>query len=153
MFICITSFINLYSEFNITFQNLVYNFIFSQQGGIFFFQLIDHYAVCNSTMYIAFFEVIAVGWFYGAGRLSMNIERMTGEKTSGYFKHCWVYGAPTLIFVSRYMIANDSVFKKIKMFYKKSLTLLLWETCCIYRQQTINAVIELAYIFLLILRK
>ncbi|CAH1406669.1 unnamed protein product [Nezara viridula] len=68
------------------------------QGGIFFFQLIDHYAVCNSIVYIAFFEVIAVSWFYGAGRLATNIERMSGEKTNFYFKFCWVFGAPTLIF-------------------------------------------------------
>lgn len=68
------------------------------QGGIYFFQLVDHYAVSNSIMYIAFFEVIAVAWFYGAGRLAKNIELMSGEKTYFYFKFCWVIAAPILIF-------------------------------------------------------
>ena len=35
------------------------------QGGIYFFQLIDYYAAALSLMYLAFFEVIAVTWFYG----------------------------------------------------------------------------------------
>ncbi|XP_014254300.1 sodium- and chloride-dependent GABA transporter ine isoform X2 [Cimex lectularius] len=67
------------------------------QGGIYFFQLVDHYAVSNSVMCIAFFEVIAIAWCYGAERLSKNIHRMSGERPYFYFKVCWSVAAPSLI--------------------------------------------------------
>uniref|UniRef100_A0A0A9ZDX5 Transporter n=1 Tax=Lygus hesperus TaxID=30085 RepID=A0A0A9ZDX5_LYGHE len=67
------------------------------QGGIYVFQLVDHYALSNSIMPIAFFETIAVAWFYGAGRLSKNIELMSGETPYFYFRVCWVVAAPSFI--------------------------------------------------------
>ncbi len=35
------------------------------QGGIYFFKIIDFYSSAISLMLVAFFEVIAVTWFYG----------------------------------------------------------------------------------------
>ena len=35
------------------------------QGGLWFFTLIDYYAAALSLMILAFFEVIAITWFYG----------------------------------------------------------------------------------------
>ena len=35
------------------------------QGGIYFFKIIDFYSSAISLMLVAFFEVIAVAWFYG----------------------------------------------------------------------------------------
>ncbi|KAK9708007.1 Sodium:neurotransmitter symporter family [Popillia japonica] len=67
-------------------------------GGIFFFQLIDHYAASISIMYVAFFEIIAIAWFYGVKRLSRNILEMTGREPSWYFKFCWYVAAPLMIF-------------------------------------------------------
>ncbi|XP_033212100.1 sodium- and chloride-dependent GABA transporter ine isoform X2 [Belonocnema kinseyi] len=67
------------------------------QGGIYFFQLIDHYAASISIMFLAFFEVIAISWFYGAGRLSNNIKEMTGRLPSIYFRFCWLVASPLLI--------------------------------------------------------
>ncbi|KAF5276540.1 hypothetical protein FQR65_LT03970 [Abscondita terminalis] len=67
-------------------------------GGIYFFQLIDHYAASISIMYLAFFEIIAVAWIYGVNRISKNVESMTGRVPSLYFKFCWVIAAPLLIF-------------------------------------------------------
>lgn len=58
----------------------------------------DHYAASISIMYLAFFEVIAIAWFYGVQRLSKNVESMTGRTPSLYFKFCWTVAAPLLIF-------------------------------------------------------
>lgn len=58
----------------------------------------DHYAASISIMYLAFFEVIAIAWFYGVYKLSKNIESMTGRMPSLYFKFCWSIAAPSLIF-------------------------------------------------------
>lgn len=68
------------------------------QGGIYFFQLIDYFAAALSLMYLAFFEVIAITWFYGAGRLARNIEQMTGSRPPLFFVICWYGISPLLIF-------------------------------------------------------
>ncbi|XP_025073170.1 sodium- and chloride-dependent GABA transporter ine-like [Pogonomyrmex barbatus] len=67
------------------------------QGGIYFFQLIDHYAASISIMFLAFFEVIAISWFYGVKRLCNNVREMTGHLPSRYFRFCWFLAAPLLI--------------------------------------------------------
>ncbi|XP_030746913.1 sodium- and chloride-dependent GABA transporter ine-like [Sitophilus oryzae] len=68
------------------------------QGGIYFFQLIDHYAASISIMYLAFFEVIAVAWFYGAFRLCKNVKTMTGRHPGWFIKICWLVVTPLMIF-------------------------------------------------------
>lgn len=39
-----------------------------------------------SLMYIAFFEVVAVVWIYGAGRLAGNVADMTGSPPNLYVR-------------------------------------------------------------------
>lgn len=73
--------------------------IISFQGGIYFFQLIDHYAASVSIMFLAFFQIIAIAWFYGANRLSRNVKKMTGRYPSIYFRFCWLIAAPLLLIV------------------------------------------------------
>ncbi|XP_055385962.1 sodium- and chloride-dependent GABA transporter ine isoform X3 [Condylostylus longicornis] len=67
------------------------------QGGIYFFQLMDHYAASISIMFLAFFQVIAIAWCYGAGRLSSNVKQMTGKAPAYYLKTCWVLCGPALL--------------------------------------------------------
>ena len=68
-------------------------------------------------MYIAFFEVIAIVWFYGntrytddlvtnqfficigAKRLVRNVKEMTGKEPHVFFIICWYAVAPSLILV------------------------------------------------------
>ncbi|XP_071181491.1 sodium- and chloride-dependent GABA transporter ine-like isoform X2 [Mytilus edulis] len=68
------------------------------QGGIYFFSLIDHYAAAVSLMYLAFFEVIAITWFYGARRLARNVEEMNGQQPNIFFIVCWYFISPIFIF-------------------------------------------------------
>ncbi|CAL1533761.1 unnamed protein product [Lymnaea stagnalis] len=67
------------------------------QGGFYFFQLIDYYAAALSLMVLAFFEVIAICWFYGAHNLAENIKTMTGAKPNIFFIACWFVLSPLLI--------------------------------------------------------
>lgn len=67
------------------------------QGGIYFFTLIDYYTAAISLMYLAFFEVVAIVWVYGADRLARNVQEMTGRMPSLYFRFCWYLAAPILI--------------------------------------------------------
>jgi solute carrier family 6 (neurotransmitter transporter, taurine) member 6 len=69
------------------------------QGGIFYFQIVDYYAAALSLMYIAFFECIAIVWFYGAGRLASNTKDMTGKYPNWFFRICWLIISPVIILV------------------------------------------------------
>lgn len=66
-------------------------------SGIYVFQLMDYYAASLSITYLAFFEVVAIAWFYGVGRLSRNIKQMTGQSPSLYFRFCWLIATPALL--------------------------------------------------------
>ncbi|KAG9272904.1 sodium- and chloride-dependent GABA transporter 2-like isoform X1 [Astyanax mexicanus] len=71
------------------------------QGGMFVFQLFDYYA-CNGTciLFLAVFESLAVGWIYGAERMSDVIKDMTGWQPNFIFKLCWKYLTPLVSMVS-----------------------------------------------------
>lgn len=83
---------------------VVVSFLFGlpnlMQGGIYYFQLIDHYAASITIMFLAFFQITAIAWFYGVRRLSKNIKQMTGRAPSLFFRSCWVCICPVLLFVS-----------------------------------------------------
>lgn len=68
------------------------------QGGLYFFSLLDHYAAAVSLMYLAFFEVIAITWIYGANRLAKNVEEMNGSRPNIFFIFCWYFVSPIFIF-------------------------------------------------------
>lgn len=59
--------------------------------------MIDYYAAAISLMYIAFFEVVAIVWVYGANRLARNVRDMTGAMPNYYIRGCWLVAAPCLI--------------------------------------------------------
>lgn len=77
---------------------------YSSQGGIYLFQIIDYYTSTWSVIYIAFFEVIAVSWMYGANRMVQDIHRITGTKPMWFFKFSWYVTTPLLLMVSNYSV-------------------------------------------------
>uniref|UniRef100_A0A336MFN3 Transporter n=1 Tax=Culicoides sonorensis TaxID=179676 RepID=A0A336MFN3_CULSO len=64
------------------------------QSGMYYFQLVDHYAASVTIIFLAFFEVVAVSWIYGVDRLSKSIKQMTGRNPSLYFRSCWLIFVP-----------------------------------------------------------
>ncbi|XP_010769878.1 sodium- and chloride-dependent GABA transporter 1-like [Notothenia coriiceps] len=67
------------------------------QGGIYVFQLMDHYTAVVSLMFLAFFEVVAVCWIFGVPRICLMITRMLGKTANIYFRVCWVLLCPVLV--------------------------------------------------------
>ncbi|MBN3304276.1 INE protein, partial [Amia calva] len=67
------------------------------QGGIFVFQLMDHYTAVVSLMFLAFFEVVAVCWIFGVGRISKMVTKMLGKPPNIFFRVCWMVFSPTLV--------------------------------------------------------
>ncbi|XP_018524993.1 sodium- and chloride-dependent GABA transporter ine isoform X2 [Lates calcarifer] len=67
------------------------------KGGIYVFQLMDHYTAVVSLVLLAFFEVLAVCWIFGVSRLSLMVKRMLGKTPNIYFRLCWLLLCPLLV--------------------------------------------------------
>ncbi|XP_054467037.1 sodium- and chloride-dependent GABA transporter ine isoform X1 [Anoplopoma fimbria] len=67
------------------------------KGGIYVFQLMDHYTAVVSLVFLAFFEVVAVCWIFGTSRVSLMVKRMLGKTPNIYFRVCWMLLCPLLV--------------------------------------------------------
>ncbi|XP_068192487.1 sodium- and chloride-dependent GABA transporter 2-like [Antennarius striatus] len=77
--------------------------IFTTQGGIYLFQLIDQYALNGAgVLVLCVIESVAVGWAFGAERMCDVVEGMTGQRPCLLFKLCWHYITP-LIFMASFI--------------------------------------------------
>jgi len=70
---------------------------FVTEAGIYFFHLVDKYSSGISLMFVAFFEVLAICWIYGANTLSENIRTMLGRSPPIFFVICWYFVSPLMI--------------------------------------------------------
>ncbi|TRY71311.1 hypothetical protein DNTS_002248 [Danionella cerebrum] len=67
------------------------------RGGIYVFQLMDHYTAVVSLMFLAFFEVFAITLIFGVRRLSIMVEKMLGKKPNLFIRICWQFLSPMLV--------------------------------------------------------
>ncbi|TEA40376.1 hypothetical protein DBR06_SOUSAS23610004, partial [Sousa chinensis] len=67
------------------------------EGGMYIFQLFDYYA-CSGTclLFLSVFEVICIGWVYGADRFYDNVEDMIGYRPWPLVKISWLFLTPGL---------------------------------------------------------
>ncbi|XP_041672618.1 sodium- and chloride-dependent GABA transporter 2-like [Cheilinus undulatus] len=70
------------------------------QGGVYLFQLIDHYGSNGACiLFVSFVQCIAVGWAFGAEQMCDAVKEMTGQRPSILFKLCWRYFTPLICVV------------------------------------------------------
>uniref|UniRef100_A0A8C3HW18 Transporter n=1 Tax=Chrysemys picta bellii TaxID=8478 RepID=A0A8C3HW18_CHRPI len=71
------------------------------EGGMYIFQLFDYYAASGTCLlFLTIFEVICVGWVYGADRFYDNIEDMIGYRPWPLIKMCWQVVTPGVCLVT-----------------------------------------------------
>jgi len=70
---------------------------FVTEAGVYYFHLVDKYSSGISLMFVAFFEVLAICWIYGANSLAEDIRSMLGKSPSPYFTICWYFVSPVMI--------------------------------------------------------
>uniref|UniRef100_A0A3B1IIJ0 Transporter n=1 Tax=Astyanax mexicanus TaxID=7994 RepID=A0A3B1IIJ0_ASTMX len=92
------------------------------RGGIYVFQLMDHYTAVVSLMFLAFFEVFAVTVIFGVPRICVMVENMLGKRPNLYFRVCWKFLSPMLVLG----ILISSIIQYTPARYGKSYTYPLW---------------------------
>ncbi|KAB0394612.1 hypothetical protein E2I00_010962 [Balaenoptera physalus] len=77
-------------------------------GGMYIFQLFDYYA-CSGTclLFLSVFEVICIGWVYGADRFYDNMEDMFGYRPWPLVKISWLFLTPGLCLRLRQLVTPD----------------------------------------------
>ncbi|XP_039616597.1 sodium- and chloride-dependent GABA transporter 2-like [Polypterus senegalus] len=71
------------------------------EGGIYILRLMDSYGASGlCLLFIAFFENVCVGWFYGADRFYDNIKDMIGYQIGPLMKYCWLFITPAICAVT-----------------------------------------------------
>ncbi|XP_029358794.1 sodium- and chloride-dependent GABA transporter 2-like [Echeneis naucrates] len=67
------------------------------EGGLYIFQLFDHYACSGMTLLLfATLQSVCIGWVYGADRQYDNVEDMIGYRPWPFMKYCWLYFTPAV---------------------------------------------------------
>ncbi|XP_040014958.1 sodium- and chloride-dependent GABA transporter 2-like [Xiphias gladius] len=67
------------------------------EGGLYIFQLFDHYACSGMTLLLfAILQSLCIGWVYGADRQYDNIKDMIGYQPWPVMKYCWQYFTPAI---------------------------------------------------------
>ncbi|XP_076853954.1 sodium- and chloride-dependent GABA transporter 1 isoform X2 [Brachyhypopomus gauderio] len=92
------------------------------RGGIYVFQLMDHYTAVVSLMFLAFFEVLAVTMIFGVQRICVMVENMLGRTPNLYFRVCWMFLSPLLVLG----ILISSIVQYTPARYGKSYTYPQW---------------------------
>jgi hypothetical protein len=68
-------------------------------GGKYIINFMDYFGTSPSIMFIVLCELIATVWLYGIDEFNRNVEMMTGQKPSIYWRLTCRYIAPTILFV------------------------------------------------------
>jgi len=75
-------------------------FIMCFDSGLFLFSLMDK-RCSNAILLMAFVEVVAVSWFYGADNMLRHVKEMGMDlhpMVASYWKICWVFFMPVILF-------------------------------------------------------
>ncbi|KAM7446489.1 hypothetical protein ABFA07_005148 [Porites harrisoni] len=67
------------------------------QGGIYVFNLFDSFSAGISLLFLVTFELLVVGWIYGAKKLVEDIEATTGRRVSRWWIMCWKVVTPSMV--------------------------------------------------------
>ncbi|CAD6185523.1 unnamed protein product [Caenorhabditis auriculariae] len=78
---------------------LIVGIPFASRSGQYWVSLFDNFAGSYALMCVAFFEIIAVSYVYGAQRFSDDIEYMTGSRPGLYWQWTWKFFAPAIMLV------------------------------------------------------
>jgi SNF family Na+-dependent transporter len=68
-------------------------------GGNYLVTFLDSFATSPALMLIVFCEAVTVTWIYGLDKFDNDLRRMMGFRANFYWKICWKFICPLIIFV------------------------------------------------------
>ncbi|XP_046543629.1 sodium- and chloride-dependent glycine transporter 1-like [Haliotis rubra] len=89
--------------------------LFTTEGGMYIFQLLDWYFVVIFLIFYGFLECIILGWVYGVDRLSADIELMLGIPAPLFFKITWCYITPAMLLVGSKPFTFTNMFVTVSL--------------------------------------
>ncbi|CAG0880461.1 unnamed protein product [Darwinula stevensoni] len=84
----------------VSFAGFLGGIIFCTNGGVYWLQLMDHYAANWSVLLIATAECVLMGWWYGAENFLRDIQEMMGKMSPRWVKFwaiVWKYITPVVL--------------------------------------------------------
>ncbi|XP_058457070.1 sodium-dependent nutrient amino acid transporter 1-like isoform X2 [Malaya genurostris] len=72
--------------------------VYVTPGGQYILTLVDHFGASFIALVLAIAELIAIGWIYGTERFCKDVEFMLGRRPSLYWRLCWRWITPILMF-------------------------------------------------------
>ncbi|XP_055625250.1 sodium-dependent nutrient amino acid transporter 1 isoform X3 [Toxorhynchites rutilus septentrionalis] len=72
--------------------------IYVTPGGQYILTLVDHFGASFIALVLAIAELVALGWIYGVDRLCKDVEFMLGFRPNLYWRLCWRWITPVLMF-------------------------------------------------------
>ena len=75
----------------------VHQFFLYFQGGMYILNILDTQAGGVSLLFVAATEVIAIGWFYRADRLRLQVSQMIGYMPGLWWNICWRFITPVIL--------------------------------------------------------
>ena len=76
---------------------MIFIFFHHFKAGIYWFNIFDYQSAGICLIFVAFVEIIVVGWFFDADRLLLMVEQMVGYKPSRWWRLCWKYISPLVM--------------------------------------------------------
>ncbi|XP_022130796.2 sodium-dependent nutrient amino acid transporter 1 [Pieris rapae] len=73
--------------------------IYTTPGGQFLLELVDHYGGTFLILFCGIVEAVGVFWIYGLENLCLDIEFMSGMRSSIYWRFCWGFITPAVMIV------------------------------------------------------
>ncbi|XP_055596215.1 sodium-dependent nutrient amino acid transporter 1-like isoform X1 [Uranotaenia lowii] len=72
--------------------------VYVTPGGQYILTLVDHFGASFIALVLAIAELVTLGWIYGVDRLCKDVEFMSGHRPGIYWRLCWRWITPLLMF-------------------------------------------------------
>ena len=74
--------------------------VFTTNAGLYFLDVIDHFVNSYSLVAVGILECIAVGWFLGAGKLRVYINKVSDIKIGKWWEYSIKYTVPIILSIA-----------------------------------------------------